>query len=84
MTRKILFFINPISGTGNKIQLEKKIIKKCEANNLNFEILFTSKDGNYLFLKEKIQKDNISDIVICDGDGSLREPERELLLFRIK
>jgi YegS/Rv2252/BmrU family lipid kinase len=71
MTRKLLFFINPISGTRNKKQLEKKIIKKCLEKNAAYEILFTAKDGNYSFLKEKIRKDEITDIVICGGDGSL-------------
>jgi diacylglycerol kinase (ATP) len=71
MSRKILFFINPISGTKSKLLLEKKIIKKCGDNNIAFEILFTSSDGNYEFLKDKIAKELITDIVICGGDGSL-------------
>lgn len=71
MSRKILFFINPISGTKSKINLEEKIIEKCEAKNISFDILFTSKDGDYQFLPEKIKKENISDIAICGGDGSI-------------
>ncbi|MDQ2719296.1 MAG: YegS/Rv2252/BmrU family lipid kinase [Bacteroidota bacterium] len=71
MSRNILFFINPISGAKSKSQLEKKIIKKCGERNIAFEILFTSKDGDYNFLKNKIEKDSITDIVICGGDGSL-------------
>lgn len=69
--RKILFFINPVSGTRSKLQLEKKIIKKCIKNNIFFEILFTAKDGNYSFLREKIIQDKITDIVICGGDGTI-------------
>jgi diacylglycerol kinase (ATP) len=72
MLRKILFFINPISGTTNKLHLEKKIIQKCNEKNIAFEILFTSIDGNYSFLREKISNEDITDIVICGGDGSLR------------
>jgi diacylglycerol kinase (ATP) len=72
MSRKILFFINPVSGTKNKLGLEEKIIKKCEEKNVAFEILFTSKDGNYDFLHDKIRNDNITDIAICGGDGSIR------------
>lgn len=72
MSRKILFFINPISGTGSKMRLEKKIIKKCGEKKVAFEILFTSRTGDYRFLKEKIYGDNITDIVICGGDGTLR------------
>lgn len=71
MSRKILFFINPISGTKSKLQLEKKIINKCEERNIFFEILFTSREGNYDFLPDKIKKENITDIAICGGDGSI-------------
>ncbi|HXR84531.1 MAG TPA: YegS/Rv2252/BmrU family lipid kinase [Hanamia sp.] len=71
MSRKILFLINPISGTQNKLHLEETIIRKCKEKNLSFEILFTSKDGEYSFLHDKIINETITDIAICGGDGSL-------------
>ncbi|MEO8721323.1 MAG: YegS/Rv2252/BmrU family lipid kinase [Ginsengibacter sp.] len=72
MIRKILFFINPISGTKMKSGLERKIRKTCEEDNTDYEILFTSEDGDYSFLQEKIQTEKITDIIICGGDGSIR------------
>lgn len=71
MSRKILFFVNPISGTRSRLQLEKQIIKRCEDENVAFEILLTSKEGDYNFLKERVANDGITDIVICGGDGSI-------------
>ena len=71
MSRKIIFFINPVSGTGNRKQLEKKISVRCTKENISFEILFTSAEGDYEFLRSKIEKEVITDIVICGGDGSL-------------
>lgn len=71
MSRKILFFVNPISGVKSKLSLEEKIIQKCEGKNISFEILFTSKDGDYDFLRDKIERENITDIAICGGDGSI-------------
>lgn len=71
MSRKILFFINPISGTKSKLPLEKNIVSRCAEKGISFEILHTTKEGNYDFLKEKIQKEGITDVVICGGDGSL-------------
>ncbi len=71
MSRKILFFINPISGTKSKLHLEEAIIEKCGKKNVAFEILFTSVEGDYFFLKEKIEKNFITDVVICGGDGSI-------------
>jgi diacylglycerol kinase (ATP) len=83
MSRKILFFINPISGTKSKWQLEEKIIKKCGEQNIAFEILFTSADGEYGFLREKIEKDFITDVVICGGDGSISPIVASLLNIEI-
>lgn len=72
MSRKFIFFINPISGTASKLRLEKKIIKKCTEKKVGFEILPTSKNGDYSYLPAKINQDSITDIIICGGDGSLR------------
>lgn len=71
MSRKILFFINPISGNKSKFNLEEKIVRKCREKNIAYEILFTSKDGSYNFLHDKIERGGISDIAICGGDGSI-------------
>lgn len=81
--RKILFFINPISGTGNKLRLEKKIIKKCLEYNIAFELLSTAVDGNYSFLRDRIQHDKITDIVICGGDGTISPIIASLLNIKI-
>jgi diacylglycerol kinase (ATP) len=71
MSRKILFFINPISGNQSKLRLEETIVEKCREKSFSFEILFTSKQGDYRFLHDKIKNENITDIAVCGGDGSL-------------
>ena len=83
MGRKILFFINPISGTRSKLQLEKKILKKCHEQNVVFEILLTAEDGDYTILRGKVKKDKITDIVVCGGDGSLNPIVAALLNIKI-
>lgn len=83
MRRKILFFINPISGTGSKLRLERKIIRKCYDHNVAFEMLLTAEDGNYSFLRDKIKEDKITDIVICGGDGSLNPLVGALLNVKV-
>jgi len=65
------------------MRFEKKIIKKCEARKISFEILFTAREGDYAFLKEKIVRDSITDVVICGGDGSLRPVISALLGERV-
>lgn len=72
MSRNIIFFINPISGTKSKKKLEEGIIERCSREGVAFQILFTSAEGDYRFLKAKVGEDKITDIVICGGDGSLR------------
>ncbi|MEO6136233.1 MAG: YegS/Rv2252/BmrU family lipid kinase [Ginsengibacter sp.] len=79
MSRKILFFINPISGTRNKSSLKKDISARCTEKEVEFEICHTSADGNYDFLPEKIRVENITDVVIAGGDGSLGPIIKHLL-----
>jgi YegS/Rv2252/BmrU family lipid kinase len=79
MPQKLLFFINPISGTGGKVSLKKKIEEKCRKYQTDFEIASTTADGNYPGLKEKVLKEQVTGIVICGGDGSLSPLIYELL-----
>ena len=63
--------------------LEKRIIKRCEERNIAFEILFTSAKGDYDFLRAKIERELITDIVICGGDGSLSPIIASLINIKI-
>ena len=71
MARKIIYFINPVSGTKGKGSLIRLIEKKTSSQNIPFEILHTNAQGDYFFLKQKIEEENITDIVICGGDGTV-------------
>jgi diacylglycerol kinase (ATP) len=73
MTRKIIYFINPVSGTKNKDKLLKLIQEKTAKQQIAFEILHTNAEGDYFYLKEKIETENITDIVICGGDGTVSQ-----------
>ena len=73
MNRKIIYFINPISGTKGKEKLLKKIEQKTQEQNIPYEIMYSNPQGNYYFLKEKIDAENITDIVICGGDGTVSQ-----------
>lgn len=71
--RNFLFFVNPISGTGSKDHLKSIIESTMKVNNLRFTIVPTVANGNYNFLADKIKKEQISDVVICGGDGSINQ-----------
>jgi diacylglycerol kinase (ATP) len=71
MARKIIYLINPISGTQKKDQLSQLIARKTRALNIDFEILTSNADGIYTNLQKKIQKETVTDVVICGGDGTI-------------
>jgi len=73
MQRKIIYFINPISGTKSKDLALKIIAQRTKEQNILFEILHTNAAGNYYFLKQKIELENITDVVICGGDGTVNQ-----------
>jgi len=71
MSRKIIYLINPISGTRKKELVKDLIIRKTRAAGIDFEILPSKADGSYDNLQKIIQKDAITDVVICGGDGTV-------------
>jgi YegS/Rv2252/BmrU family lipid kinase len=79
MHRKFIYFINPISGTGNKGLLLDIIKNKTAEKNIPFEILHTTTAAEYGFLKEKIATENITDVIVCGGDGTINQIANALL-----
>lgn len=71
--RKIIYLINPISGTENKNALSRKIEKLTSEAGIPYEILPTKASGNYHHLKNKIAEEKVTDIVICGGDGTINQ-----------
>ena len=71
MSRKIVYLINPISGTKGKTRVKDLIIRRTRAAGIDFEILSSRADGDYSHLKNLIRENKISDVVICGGDGTL-------------
>jgi diacylglycerol kinase (ATP) len=79
MERKLIYLINPISGTKNKEQILASIRERTIAQHIPFEILHTNPTGNYQYLKEKILNEQITDVVICGGDGTVNQVAQALL-----
>ena len=73
MNRKYIYFINPISGTGEKLLLPEIIKKKTAEKDIPFEIMQTNAAGEYAYLKEKIASEKITDIIVCGGDGTVNQ-----------
>ena len=79
MSRKIIYLINPISGTRKKDPLLRMIREKTAARGIPFEILSTNKEGDYAWLEKKIAKESVTDVVVCGGDGSISSVAGALL-----
>ena len=71
MQRKIVYLVNPVSGTGKKDLLQKLIQKKTCEQSIEFEIRETNRYGDYDYLKNRIESEAITDVVIAGGDGSV-------------
>lgn len=73
MERKIIYLLNPKSGTGKKNIIVKLIEKETRAREIYFEILLTNAEGNYNFVKDKIEEEGFTDVVMIGGDGTVNQ-----------
>jgi len=73
MARRILYVINPVSGTRAKKELELLIGNETRKAGIAFAIAYSVADANYDFLAEKIKQENFSDVVIAGGDGTVSQ-----------
>ncbi len=73
MPRKIIYIINPISGTRTKKDLERLIIDKTNDAGIAFEIFPSVAGGDYSFLHPVIKEKKITDVVIAGGDGTVSQ-----------
>jgi diacylglycerol kinase (ATP) len=78
MQRKIIYLINPISGTKGKSSLKELIARETRKREIPFEILPTAADGDYGFVKQKIAQEQVTDVVICGGDGTVNQVVKAL------
>jgi diacylglycerol kinase (ATP) len=84
MNRYILYIINPVAGTRSKKNLEKFIEEKTKEEKIPFKILPSVVNGDYFFLHKIIQQENITDVVIAGGDGTVNQVVGSLLDFDLK
>jgi len=71
MTRKIIYIINPISGTKTKKNLQAIIEESTKQRNIPYFIFPSVASGDYSFLHDIIKTEKITDVVIAGGDGTV-------------
>ena len=79
MNRKIIYIINPISGTTSQKDLRPFIEDKTKERGIPYLIFPSVADGNYSFLHSIIREESITDIVIAGGDGTVSSVAGSLL-----
>lgn len=79
MQRSIIYIINPISGAGNKINLQPIIEKKMNTSEIPFRVFPSVASGDYSFLQTIIKEQKITDIVIAGGDGTVSQVVSSLM-----
>ncbi len=77
--RKIIYIINPISGTKAKKDLQAFIEKMTAARNIPFKVFPSVASGDYSFLFPVIKEEAFTDIVIAGGDGTVSQVVNSLM-----
>lgn len=73
MRRKIIYIINPISGTRSKDDVQNIIAAATLKAGIWFHFYPSVASGDYTFLKEEILTEKITDIIIVGGDGTVSQ-----------
>ena len=73
MSRKIIYIINPVSGTKSKSNLQHLIEEKTNQKKIPCFIFPSVADGDYSFLGSLIKEEKITEVVIAGGDGTISQ-----------
>lgn len=71
--KKIIFIINPISGTANKDDVPALIEKYIDKERFDVEILFTTRAGHAFEIATEAKNNGIDICVAVGGDGTVNE-----------
>lgn len=71
--RKIIYIVNPISGTSSKDSVQNIIAAETLREGIPFEFIPSVANGDYSFLHDTIKEEKITDIVIVGGDGTVSQ-----------
>jgi len=73
VSRKIIYIINPISGTKGKQSLQALVEKRTAAQGIPYFIYPSVANGDYSFLHDIIQEEKVTDVVAAGGDGTVSQ-----------
>ena len=76
--RKLLYIINPISGTRNKQSLAATIQRETETAGFPYAIHPSVAGGDYSHLHPIIREEGFTDVIIAAGDGTINQAVNHL------
>lgn len=71
--RRIIYIINPISGTRAKKNLQEFIEQQTAERKIPYQVYPSLASGDYSFLESIIADQKITDIVVAGGDGTVSQ-----------
>ena len=84
MQRRIIYIVNPISGTGSKDSVQNIIAKETLKAHIPFQFAPSVANGNYSNLKNTILEEKVTDIVIVGGDGTANQVLDSLMDMNVR
>ncbi len=73
MSSKLIFLVNPISGTRGKTLIIDTITRKMKASAVDFEFLNTNAEGRFNHIEKKLIEEGIKTVGIIGGDGTVSQ-----------
>lgn len=83
MRRKIIYIVNPISGTSSKDRIQNTIAVETLKAGIPFRFFPSVASGDYSFLKDIITEEKFTDIVIVGGDGTVSQVVDSLMYLPV-
>lgn len=76
---RLLFIINPISGTQSKEAVEQAIVRNIDQSRYTYQLLYTQYAGHAAELAAQAAKQGVDIVVAVGGDGTINEVARSLV-----
>ncbi len=77
--KKIVFIVNPISGTQNKEHILQLIEEKIDKARYDYRIVYTERAGHAVDIAAQAAWEGVHTVVAIGGDGTINEVGRSLV-----
>lgn len=78
MERKIIYLINPISGTSKKEKIRLLIERETTLQEIPYTVFNTTASGDYELIRDAIINEHYTDVVMVGGDGTVNQVTQAL------